>query len=357
MRDGAKEPHGAITLWDVARAAEVSIATASRAINGRPYVSEDTRARVLAAVERLDFQPSTLARSFRAQRSLTIGMIVPDISSPFYAAALRGAQHTLNRHGYTILVCDTEEQSYREAEALALLAGQRVAGLILAPAVGDGAVLQRLLEARPMALVAIDNRLQGSAADTVLMDNVAGATVLVAHLIGHGHRRIGHVAGILHETSGADRLTGYRQALAAADLPYDPALVMEGDWTEPSGYAAAARLLDLPDPPTALFVAGSQPAVGALLALRDRGIAVPGDLALTCFDDTSWAPIVEPPLTALERQDYALGQIAAELILRQLSTQPPASPCERLLPMRLVVRRSCGCTPGTAEPQMSRWNR
>jgi DNA-binding LacI/PurR family transcriptional regulator len=345
VREAAEEPNGTVTLWDVARAAEVSIATASRAINGRPYVSEDTRARVLAAVERLHFQPSTLARSFRAQRSLTIGMIVPDISSPFYAAALRGAQHTLNRHGYTVLVCDTEEQAPREAEALALLAGQRVAGLILAPAVGDGGVLRRLRAARSMALVAIDNRLEGSVADTVLMDNVEGAAVLTAHLIGHGHRRIGHVAGILHETSGVDRLSGYRQALVAAGLPYEPDLVVEGDWTEPSGYAAAGRLLDLPDPPTALFVAGSPPAVGALLALRDRGIAVPGEVALACFDDTPWAPLVEPPLTALERQDYALGQVAADLILEQLSAQPPASPRERLLPMRLVVRRSCGCSP------------
>ena len=347
MREAAKEPRGAVTLWDVARAAEVSIATASRAINGRPYVSEDTRARVLAAVERLHFQPSTLARSFRAQRSLTIGMIVPDISSPFYAAALRGAQHTLNRHGYTVLVCDTEEQEAREAEALTLLSGQRVAGLILAPAVGDGGVLRRVLAARPMALVAIDNRVQGSAADTVLMDNVEGAAALVAHLIGHGHRRIGHVAGLLHETSGADRRSGYGRALAAAGLPYDPALVVEGDWTEPSGYAAALRLLNLADPPTALFVAGSLLAVGALLALRDRGIAVPDAMAVACFDDTPWAPLVEPPLTALERQDYALGRIAAELILEQLSAQPPASPRERLLPMRLVVRRSCGCSPAT----------
>lgn len=344
MRDATRDPEGVATLVDVARVAEVSIATASRVINGRPYVSEAARARVLEAVERLNFRPSSLARSFRAQRSLTIGMIVPDISSPFYAAALRGAQHTLNRHGYTILICDTEEQVQREHEALDLLAGHRAAGLILAPVDAHSAVVRRLLERQPTALVVIDNRLQGQPADTVLVDNVAGAEALTTHLIGHGHRRIGHLAGMLHETSGADRLAGYRQALQKAGIPYEPALVEEGDWTEGSGYLQTLRLLALPEPPTSLMIASSFMAVGALSALRERGVVVPEGMAVACFDDTPWAPLVEPPLTALSRQDYALGEAAAELILAQLTGRSMGAPQERLLPLELVVRRSCGCT-------------
>lgn len=343
MRESRSRTDGAVTLVDVARAAEVSIATASRVINGRPYVSEETRARVLEAVERLQFQPSSLARSFRAQRSLTIGMIVPDISSPFYAAALRGVQHALQRHGYTILVCDTEEQASREREALDLLAGNRVAGLILAPVDAEAGALRRLLRQRPTALVVIDNRLRGTPVDTVLVDNIAGAAALTAHLIGHGHRRIGHLAGMQSETSGADRLDGYRRALAEAGIAYDPALVAEGAWTEAAGYANALRLLDAPEPPTALIVASSAMAVGALLALRERGVAVPERMALACFDDTQWAPLIESPLTALRRQDYALGELAAGLILDQLTGSGPALPRERLLPMDLVIRRSCGC--------------
>jgi DNA-binding LacI/PurR family transcriptional regulator len=331
------------TLVDVARAADVSVATASRAINGRPYVSDETRARVLAAVERLHFQPSSLARGLRAQRSQTIGMIVPDISSPFYAAALRGAEHLLSRHGYTVVVCDTEEEAGREGEALALLAAHRVAGLILAPADADPSTVRRLRERQQMALVVIDNRLRHFAADTVLLDNVAGAAALTGHLIEHGHRRIGHIAGILAETSGADRLTGYRRALQAAGVAFDPDLVAAGAWSEASGFQAALRLLELPEPPTALVIASSYMAVGALQALRQRGIGVPGEVALACFDDTPWAPLIEPPLTALARQDYALGQAAAEMILQQLTARRPPRPRETLLPMSLVIRRSCGC--------------
>ena len=174
MRIDRPAGQGIATLVDVARAANVSIATASRAINGRPSVSAATRARVLEAAAMLRFQPSPLARGFRAQRSLTIGMIVPDLSSPFYAAALRGAQHALYQHGYTILVCDTEEQARREGEVLDLLAGHRVAGLILAPVSPDPEPLRRLLARQQAALVVIDNRLRDHPADTVLVDNVAG---------------------------------------------------------------------------------------------------------------------------------------------------------------------------------------
>ena len=332
-----------VTLVDVAFAAKVSIATASRAINGRRYVSDDTRAQVLRAAEQLNFRPSSLARGFRAQRSQIIGMVVPDISSPFYAAALRGAQHVLSRNGFTVLVCDTEEQPQREREALDLLVGQRVAGVILAP-VGNGlADIEQIMASQSMALVAIDNRLGGPIVDTVLMDNVGGAAALTNHLIAHGHRRIGHIAGILSETSGADRLVGYRAALEAAGLPYAENLVAEGDWAEAGGYSQCLRLLDLGEPPTALVIASSMMAVGALLALRDRAIALPEHMAVACFDDVPWAPLIEPALTTLDRQDYALGTTAAELILKQLEHASDGTGGEHLLTMTVIPRRSCGC--------------
>jgi LacI family transcriptional regulator len=332
------------TLVDVAGEAKVSIATASRAINGQRHVREETRAQVLQAAERLNFRPSSLARGFRAQRSLTIGMIVPDISSPFYAAALRGAQHMLRRQGYTVLVCDTEEQPHREREAIDLLIGQRVAGLILASVATDDSSVSQLLGHRSMAVVAIDNRLDGHSTDTVLVDNVAGAKLLTSHLIGHGHKRIGHVAGILAETSGADRLVGYTQALYEARIPFSPELVAEGDWTESGGYGQVMKLLAVERPPTALIISSSLMAVGALMALRDRALPVPGRIAVCCFDDVPWAPLIEPPLTVLGRQDYNLGAKAAALILEQLGAHGTRHGRDHLLPMSLVVRRSCGCS-------------
>jgi DNA-binding LacI/PurR family transcriptional regulator len=331
------------TLVDVARAAKVSVSTASRAINGRPYVSEPIRAQVLEEARRLHFQPSSLARGFRAQRTMTIGMVVPDISSPFYAAALRGAQQVLREHGYTVLVSDTEERAEREHEALTLLTGQRVAGLILAPVGGDQTGLCDLLRRRPIPLVAIDNRLQGYDADTVVLDNAGGAATLTSHLAGHGHRRIAHLTGILNESSALERLAGYRRALQEHGLEFVPDLVLEGDWTEQSGYIGLGKLLDLPEPPTALLVASSRMVVGALLAIKERRIAVPETLALACFDDTPWAPVTAPALTTLNRSDYALGAAAAELIVARLSTEPGRASRERRLPLELVCRDSCGC--------------
>jgi LacI family transcriptional regulator len=196
-----------------------------------------------------------------------------------------------------------------------------------------------------VALVAIDNRLQGYYADTVLLDNTGGAGALTEHLIAHGHRRIGHLAGLQHETSGAERLAGYRQALERAGIPCDARLVAEGDWTEQSAYRLVPALLACPDPPTALVIASSLMAIGALLALRERGYSVPLDMAVACFDDAPWAPLIEPPLTALSRQDYAVGATAAGLILDQLATGEERRPREEILPLRLIVRRSCGCGP------------
>ncbi len=331
------------TLVDVARAAKVSVSTASRAINGRPYVSEPIRAQVLEEARRLHFQPSSLARGFRVQRTMTIGMVVPDISSPFYAAALRGAQQVLREHGYTVVVCDTEERADREREALTLLAGQRVAGLILAPVGGDQAGLRDLLRRRPTPLVAIDNRLHGYDSDTVVLDNVGGAATLTGHLAGHGHRRIAHLTGILNESSALERLAGFRRALEDNGLEFIADLVLEGDWTEQSGYTGISKLLDLPQPPTAVLVASSRMVVGALLALKERGIVVPDALALACFDDTPWAPVTAPALTTLNRSDYAVGAAAAELIMARLSGEPGYPTRERLLPLELVRRGSCGC--------------
>jgi DNA-binding LacI/PurR family transcriptional regulator len=240
-------------------------------------------------------------------------------------------------------VCDTEELPQREREALDVLMGQRVAGVILAPVGREHADLRELMAVQSTALVAIDNRLGGHIVDTVLVDNVGGAAALTSHLIAHGHRRIGHVAGILTETSGADRLIGYRSALQTAGLPFRDELVAEGDWSEAGGNAQCLRLLGLDEPPTALMISSSLMAVGALLALRDRGIAVPEHMAVACFDDAPWAPLVEPPLTTLDRQDYALGATAAELILKQLDHPSAGDGMEHLLPMAVVPRRSCGC--------------
>jgi DNA-binding LacI/PurR family transcriptional regulator len=183
------------TLVDVAAEAGVSVATASRAINARPHVSPQTRERVLDAARRLRFQPSHAARTLRTRRANVIGLIVPDISSVFYAKALRAAEHTLRRQGYTLFITDTEEDGRLEWEAVNALLTHQVAGLILAPTGAAAGPLQRALRQRRVPVVVVDNRIDGLGVDAVLLDNVAGTRALTAHLLGHGHRRIAHLGG------------------------------------------------------------------------------------------------------------------------------------------------------------------
>lgn len=335
--------HAPATLVDVAAAAGVSVATASRAINAHPHVSPHTRARVLEAAERLRFQPSPAARALRTRRANVIGLIVPDISSVFFATALRAAEHTLRRQGYTLFITDTEQDEGLEVEAIKALLSHRVAGVILAPVAGSATPLRRALSRYAAPLVTIDNRVQGLDADAVLMDNVEGTRVLTAHLIGHGHRRVGYIGGLLRETSGAERLAGYTQALQDAGLPFDPLLAREGDWSREAGQRMMDVLLELPEPPTAVVVASHTMVVGALLVLRARGRRVPVDMALVSFDDTPSWPVMDPPITALESNDYELGRLAAELLLARLRGQGTAGRSVVRLSAPLVLRRSCGC--------------
>ncbi len=343
-----------VTIIDVAAAARVSLSTASRAINDHPHVRPETRARVLDAARRLHFQPSQAARALRTHRTSVIGLVVPDISSVFYAAALRAAAHTLRRQGYTLFIADTEEDADLEIKAIDALLTQRVAGLILAPVGDAGRPLRRALARYPAPVVTIDNRLEGVDADAVLLDNVEGARMLTAHLIGHGHRRIAYLGGLLRETSGHERLDGYRLALAAHALPFDARLAHEGDWLQESGARLMADALALPDPPTAVVVACQAMALGALQALRRAGRRVPDDVALVSFDDTPAAALLDPPLTTLESHDYDVGRLAAEMLLARLAAAdnargtavrdgPGTGTKDIRLSTRLVARRSCGC--------------
>lgn len=335
--------HRPPTLVDVAAAAGVSVATASRAINGQPNVKPATRVRVLTEAERLRFQPSHAAQTLRTRRANMIGLIVPDISSVFYATALRAAEHVLRRQGYTLFISDTEENSRLEVDAIEALLTQHVAGLILAPVADSAPRLRRVLARHPAPVVAIDNRIEGFDTDAVLHENSVGACMLTAHLIEHGHRRIAFIGGSVQDTSGGERLTGYRQALDAAGLTSDPTIEMQGDWSQGAGQRLMGELLALAERPSAVVVASYAMMVGALLTVSAAGLRVPDDVALVSFDDTPFWPVIDPAITALESRDYEVGRLAAELLLGRLRSPTSAGGNVIRVPARLLARRSCGC--------------
>ena len=340
-------------LIDVAAAAGVSLATASRALTGRGSVASETRERVQRAAASLDFHPSAAGQTLRNQSTRMIGFIVPDISSGFYANALKGAQHRLQAAGYQITLMDTDERPDRERAALLALAAGRVDGFIVCSSGGDGSVIRSIERRFRLPIVCFDNVVDGAGAGRVTLANEAGIQLLVGHLAAvHGHRRIGYVGGIVSETSGAERLTGYEVGMRNNGLEIDPGSVRPGDWTEAAGRNETAALLDQDEPVTAIVYPCADLALGGLSELRARALAVPDEVAIVCFDDSDAAPLLDPPLTVLARRDRDIGDLAASMVLRALE-HPDAGPMDVRISMELLIRRSCGCAPAAAPARSS----
>jgi len=330
------------TLADVASAAGVSASTASRALRESPLVRPETRRRVLEAAQALGFQPNRLARSLRTRSSDLIGVVVPDVGTRFWAAALKGAQDVLERSGYLVLAMSSERDAGLERAALRTLLAHRVDGLLVATSGG--------LDAPAAVPVVAFDRFgpPGADAGRVAVGNREGTALLYEHLRLHGHVRIGFVGGHPGSTSADERLAGFEGAAAAAGLPVPPGHVRHGDaaWSEASGESAAAELLAQPERPTAIVAASDALAIGALRAARRAGLGVPGDLALVCFDEPAFADLLDPPLTSLSRHDREIGELAAGLLLRVLAGDVDGRP-ELRVPPALNIRRSCGCdSPG-----------
>lgn len=328
-------------IADVARLAGVCTATVSRVLNGRATVRPATRERVLAAAAQLDYRPHPGARGLRSRRLAMIGVIVADIANPFFGTILRGIESVVAPHGYPVMVCNTDESAERERFYIKAMLAERVAGVILAPSSEEPDAVRPLLEAG-IPTVCVDRAPAGEPVDCVLLDNALGMELAVTHLAVQGYRRIGLVTGPLSTTTGRERLAGFQRALARAGLPEESDLVREGDFYETGGYRRTAELLDLQRPPEALIVANGMMTLGAMAAVRERELAIPGDLALLGFDDAPWLRFVAPPLTVVEQPVRAFGARAAELLLAAMRGGQGRAPSRVVLPPRLVVRMSTG---------------
>lgn len=331
------------TIRDVARRAGVSIGTVSRVLNGRPLVAESTRERVLAAIRELNYRPDGVARSLVSARTHTVAMVVPDITSPFFPQLVRGVEDVARREGYAVLLMNTDQRPERERDVLEALREKRVDGLVFMSADVTDAHLDAFRRLRcPVVLAA--TRAPGDELPAVIIDNVAAARDAVRHLLEHGHRRIGLISGPLNDRiAGKTRFEGYVTALREAGLAVEPELVEQGNYREPDGYRAARRLLELPDPPTAIFAASDEMAVGALNAAVDRGLRVPGDLAVVGFDGVALADMVRPKLATVVQPIYETGATAMRLLVRRLREGRWPDAGVTILPHALRPGPSCGC--------------
>ncbi|GAA0667000.1 LacI family DNA-binding transcriptional regulator [Kitasatospora atroaurantiaca] len=325
------------TLHDVAQEVGVSAKTVSRVLNGDGPTSAATREKVLAAVERLGFQPNLMARNIRTGGpDTTIGLVVPDMGNPFFGTVAGGIESAVRGRGLTLLLGSSGDDPARERDLISTFLARRVSALMVAPAVGSDHAYLKAARATGVPVLFLDRPATGLAADCVVSSNRDGARTGVAHLIAYGHRRIGFIgdrpAGLY---TRRERLAGYRDALAAAGLPYDRALVAAAH-SQQDAAAATDRLLGLPDPPTALFAANNFAAMGTVVALAQ---AKRREVALVAFDDIPLADILEPPLTVVAQDPAAIGAAAGRTALARLDGDR-GSARTTVIDTRLVVRGS-----------------
>ncbi|MEU8929439.1 LacI family DNA-binding transcriptional regulator [Streptomyces sp. NPDC048409] len=340
------------TMADVARSAGVSVATVSHVLNETRPVLPHTRQAVLDAVEELGYTPNTLARSLVTSRTRSIGLAVSAISNPFFTEILQGVEAAALEHGYGLLIADPHDDPEHERKVVRLLHERRVDGMIVAPSADPVALLAYLgRHDVPTVLLdrVVDEDVDGAPRfDQVCAENTGPTARLVAHLADLGHRRIGLVAGLSGLSTTDERITGYRQGLAAAGLPLDDALVVPGNSESAGAERATAALMSLTPPPTALVTANNAMTIGALRALRAHGLRVPDDIALCCFDDFAWADLFSPRLTAVAQPSREIGAEAVRVLLERLAAPGRAARTVRL-PCAFVHRTSCGCPEADGE--------
>ena len=327
-----------VTIQDVAREAGVSRQTVSRAINDRAEISPETRSRILAVVERMGYRPSSIARGLATQRTRTIGLVMPDVANPFFAEVARGAEQAAYAEGYTVFLCNTDENPDRELAILNLLEEQRVDGVVLCSSRLDEKTLRATLAHHP-TVVLVNRLLEDSEVGTVLLEDKLGAQMLTQHLIDTGHKNIGFLSGPAASTSGRQRAAGYFAALASAALPHAPGWIRPCAPTVDGGHKATIVLLAQHPELTALVGYNDLVAIGALQACADLGRAVPAGLAIAGFDDIPLAALVTPPLTTCRVPRYEVGAQAMRLLLDRVNGC--TDECEAVfLPPQLIIRAS-----------------
>lgn len=334
------------TIADVARRAGVSATTVSRFLSGQSVRAADV---IGAAIRDLDYRPSPVARSLRSGRTGSIAVIVPDVTNPFFAAVVKGAEAVARQDNYNLFLYNTDESVDREADVLADLVG-RVDGLILAPTEESDQAPLRAQQAG-LPVVFLDREIDGSPMfDTVLVDNAGGSRRAADHLLDLGHRRIAIVNGAPHSTPGRQRREGFLAALKSRGVEPPEGYQEYGDFREERAYQAVMRLLALEHPPTALYVANNMMTVGALRALHDIGVRVPDQLSIVGFDDLQLAALLFPPLTVVDRPMEEQGALAMRLLLRRLRETRDSAPRRIVLETKLLVRGSTAALPPSRRP-------
>lgn len=317
--------------------------TVSRVINNSPRVTADTRRRVEAAIVELHYVPNRLARGLIRRKTGTLALLVPDLANPFFTLIVQAAEDVAWRAGYHVILCDTRAELEREREYLEDMVEFQVEGVLVAPVSDRSRSNLRILARNNIPYVLIDRSIAGFEADLVQGDSVAGARRLVDHLIERGHRRVAAITEALDVSTSRERLQGYRESLDAAGIEQRAEYVVEASAVDArGGYGATLRLFDLEQPPTAIFAVNNIVAVGVVEAARERGLDIPGELALVCFDDIEHVSRLYPFLTVMAQPAETFGTLSAQLLLDRIAGRVGERRRVVVLPPDFVVRQSSG---------------
>ena len=326
------------TIKQVAAQAGVSSATVSHVLNGTRYVSDSVREQVQSAMAELGYRPNTLARSLRSGRTHTLGLILPDSANPFFAEVGHAIESAAFAIGYSVILCNTENDENKEHLYTELLESKQVDGIIFVGA-GDNREAISVIVKNGLPLVVVDRDMGNLELDRVTTDNYQGGFLATQHLLALGHQVIGCITGPSNISPSAERVTGYRDALQQVSLAVDESLVVRGDFHAASGHSAALQLLQRSPRPTAIFVCNDMMAIGALRAAAQLGLSVPDDVAIVGFDDIELASYTTPPLTTIAQPKQEIGQMTVKLISERMHA-PTLAPRRNILPTQLVIRES-----------------
>jgi DNA-binding LacI/PurR family transcriptional regulator len=333
-------------LKDVADRAGVSTATISRVLSGKGYVSPTLRDRVLATVAELNYVPNGIARSMTQRRTHVLGLVVSDVTNPFFTAVARSVEDAAQEAGYSLVLCNTDEQLDKERAYVGVLREKRVDGILLAATTAETSHIQRLVDGG-IKVVLIDRGIPELSVPSVQVDNFGGMYEATEYLLALGHRHIAMITGGMSISTARERQEGFEAAMSDAGLlahdGSEESLVVDGGRTTASGHAVALRLWDLPERPTAIVSWSNMTATGLLLALHERGAHIPDDVSVVSFDDLPHFALLDHALTVVEQPTYEIGRQACELLLHllDLEAEVPAEAMQVRLPSRLIVRDSC----------------
>ena len=328
-------------IADVAKEAGVSVSTAARVLSGRGYAAEETRRLVLEAADDLGYVPNQIARSLRTRQTKMVGLLIGDVENSFYSVIAKNVESVAKDAGYHVVLCNSDDDPEIEREYLKLLEAMRVDALVVTPTSKNRRYLARLLD-KGLVIVQVDRRVDGLAADAILVDNESGAASAVSHLIEAGHSEIGILTGELAVPTARQRLAGYERALKEHGIPIREELVKTGSFHREHAIEDATDLIRARPAPTAIFAANNILAEASLIALGQHGLRVPRDVSIVAFDDVQWMSMVEPSMTAVRQPIADMARSAAELVLRRLREGREGPPSTIVFRTQLVERNSVG---------------